>query len=225
MTSTTKQRPTTGTFCNHCHTSAPRRDLDPHFLCAACRQIPGVTGYRDPSKRGLDAGTPDYWERTRDQLNIVADEESTPVPATTSPATSKRVVCEVWDPVREEFVETDPEPAPPGGTLRAWRRDVFAASGLESDVKLILLALAEAADWSGDTEGGNAFPSQRTLARRLGWTTWRVQSRLQRARPWVQVWAVEVPIGDTFVRTSNLYRLRWPDGRRMPLTDAKRFQR
>lgn len=225
MTTSTKHRSTKGTFCNHCHTPTPRRDLDEHFLCAACRQLPGVTGYRDPNRRGLDAGTPDYWERTRDQLHVITDEESAPVSATKSLAKAKQVVCEVWDPVRQDFVQTDPEPEPPSGTLREWRRDVFAAPGLESDVKLILLALGEAADWSGDTEGGNAFPSQRTLARRLGWTMWRVQTRLQRAGLWVRVWAVEVPTGDTFVRTSNLYQLRWPDGRQMPRTDEKRFPR
>jgi hypothetical protein len=226
MASTTQKRSTrSGTYCNHCREAFPLRDLDQHFLCATCRTIPGVKGYRDPNKRGLDTGTPAYWEATKHQLNIVTDDAPASTPPVDPAPAEKRIKRETWDEGRGAFVVTYPDPEPPGGTLAQWRHDVFAAD-LTSDTKLLLLALAESADWSGPTEGGNCFPSLSTLKARLNWTTWRVRKELERATDWVQVSEVaRVTPRGTFVRTSNLYQLRWPDGRHLPAGGEKRFSR
>jgi hypothetical protein len=207
-------------FCNHCRGEYSRRALDEHFLCATCRALPGVQGYRDPNKRGLENGGPEYWDRHKGQLNIVDDGEQPAVGARTP--TFSRVVCEQWDEATGAFVVVPmPAEAPLGGTVEAWRLDLLAARELSAGVKVALVRLSLYGDY---TSGGNIFPSQRELADKIGLTVKPTRRLLATARHrgWVRVIAVERWTGQTFERTSNTYQLCWPDGRRLAQSDNKR---
>jgi len=138
--------------CNHCDKPFARRELDAHFLCATCRVIPGVSGYRDPSKRGLESGSPEYWEQTKHQLNIVRDDD----PAPTSPTTS----------------DTGARPAKLLSEVEKWKADVFAAP-IDSDLKLYLLWLLTCADYGTAV---NIFPGRDAIAAALKWSTKKVRS-------------------------------------------------
>jgi hypothetical protein len=198
-------------YCNRCkQTPAHRRDLDERWLCAKCRVIPGVTGYRDPKMVGIKGGSPEYLK-----LNPITSIITDDAPA---PNAGVRHWTEDADgnviPNRSEIL---------GGTLRAWRGDVFAAR-VASDVKVLLLKLADHADYDTEpTPGGNCFPSLRTLAEELGWPATRVRRTIAAARySWLLIVEVEVSVGDGIKRASNQYLLRWPDGRQLSTANNKR---
>ena len=180
-------------FCNHCKNEFARRELDAHFLCVTCRAIPGVGGYRDVSKRGIDSGSPAYWEATKDQLNIVgADEDMARRPPT---KTQERVPAPITKP-RDERPQTE---------FQKWRLSVYASS-LAADVKLCLLCLAE---WGDYETGANIFPSEQAIAAALGLTRWQVRRLLRLGRDWA------VPLRTKRQKGSrgdsvNLYQLRRP---------------
>ena len=222
----TAQKVRSKLYCNNCRRSvAHKRDLDERWLCVECRVLPGVRGYQDPNKRGLQSGSLAYWEATKGQLTVVGDDE--PVArAPAAPSHQRRVTVERIDEVSGEITVEFDGPEPPeqlGGTLKSWRKDVFAAKQ-SSDRKVLCLALAEWAQWSGPTEGGNVFPSVSEVAKKLGWARTRVHRTIQEVRgAWitvVEVEAVNEKTGD-IIRLSNHYTLRWPDGRRLSGYDKR----
>ncbi len=192
-TSTTPKR--SSCFCNHCNTPAKRTELDGRFLCATCRTIPGIRGYRDPNKRGLERdingrNSVDYWNATRHQLNVVT--EDNPAPVTPRP------------PV-------DPEPAAkPQRALtevEKWR-DAVSVSALLPEVKLCLLRLEQL--WGDYRTGASICPTEQAIAAALGCTRWQVRRFLRLAGGWVAL----LPLkrrrsGENSV---HLYQLRRPVG-------------
>src|SRR5712671_2019030 len=160
----TKTRDATATcVCNHCNTPQHRRDLDRHFLCAECRKLPGVTGYRDPNKRGLDSGGPEYWADTLAQLNIVGDEvaEQPTIAAASTPAKRSGQLTQV----------------------EQWR-DSVCTSTLMPEVKLMLL---RAEQLYGDYgTGASIFPPERELAAALGGTQKQLRRWLRLGRDYFQ---------------------------------------
>ncbi len=211
-------------FCNHCKKDGFKRSqLNEELLCATCAAIPGVRGWRDPNKRGLQSGSQAYWDATKGQLHVIGDEQ--PSPASPGASGAKHLTVERWDDGSGAFVVEYDGPAPleePGGTLEQWRKNVFASQDVNSDAKVLLLKLADHADWTALTVGGNCFPSISTLAEALGWTKARVLRSIEGVRgSWVTVHGVERWNGRTIERTSNLYELRWPDGRRLRHVDKR----
>ena len=183
-----------GCWCNHCRAAKTRRDLDEHFLCATCRAIPGVRGYRDPSKRGLERdgngrNTVDYWNATLHQLTIVGDDEGEPTaaaPATSQPDQSKqrpkrlKKQVTVWEEYRGAVLE---------------RPDLTYAD------KLVFIELAR---WADHDDGGNCAPTLADIAKRYGrpiqWA--KLHVRRLRVRGVIEV----IPLRSRRGWAQNLYR-------------------
>jgi len=216
MASATQTKVRSRLFCNHCNKSADKRsDLDARLLCAQCRTIPGVRGYRDPSKRGLEGGSPEYLKHNPIR-NVITDD---------GVAAGRVEMVARWDAATGNVTVVPKAPAIIGGTLKQWRLDAFRADALNSDAKLLLIKLADHADYDTEpTPGGNCFPSVSTLAKELGWPETRVRRTIDEVcHAWLLIAEVERVVGDgTFVRTSNQYLLRWPDGRQLSGARNKR---
>ncbi len=217
MASQAKQ--TSRLYCNHCKLPAGKRsDLDAHLLCATCRVVPGVRGWRDPKTRGIESGSPAYLKQNPIR-NIITDDITDDAPPT---STIVSAGVRTWtEDADGNVIPTTPER--PGGTLQGWREAVFASKVCDR-VKVLLLKLADCADYDTEpTPGGNCFPSLRKLAEALGWSVTRVRRTITEARyEWLLVCEVEVAVGDGIERTSNQYLLCWPDGRRLSMADNKR---
>lgn len=190
--------------CNNCDEPFARRELDSCFLCATCRTIPGVSGYRDPSKRGIQTGSPAYWERTKNQLNIVRDDE--PIP--TSPAASRSSdVEQSRKPDEDRTSDTGDRPARRLSEVEKWLEDVFRAP-IESDVKVYLLRLQKCADYGTAV---NIFPGRDAIAAALGWSTKKVRNVEAQAikAGWIRT---HHRLRNGWRRTSMLYQLLRPEG-------------
>jgi hypothetical protein len=186
----TSTAPRKNCTCNNCHEPFRRRELDSHFLCATCRTIPGVSGYRDPAKRGLESGSQAYWDRTATQLNIVRDGDE---PPPSSPATSNEPPSEGAErPKLHSEVAT-------------WIDDVFGAP-IESDVKVYLLALQKCADYG---TAANIFPGRDAIAAKLNWSTKKVRNVEAQAikAGWIRT---HQRLRNGWRRSSMLYQLLRP---------------
>jgi hypothetical protein len=194
-------------YCNHCKQPAARRsDLNDRLLCATCATIPGVPGYWNPSKRGLDPryGTnlngDAYWRANEEALrrSIVSDEPNEPAGATPAPSQSSGTPAP-----RQRKPQTATQ-----ARFKAWTHDVSAAHNLSGDAKNLARVIGDRADFR---TGDNAWPALATLATNTGGTVKRVKRLVRElvTAGWVEV--VHRRLKGR--HTSNRYALRWPDGR------------
>lgn len=182
-----------GCHCFHCGRDGFKRsDLTSNshksgaFLCPDCRDQPGVEGQKLARFAGLRGGSPEYWARTRGQLNIVSDDEEVPQ----KPKASRKPRA------RESAAATEPL-----ALFRQWRADVFADADLEPEAKLYLLALAYHAD---HTTGANCFPSRETIAETLGWSGEKVRWQERKAKS--AGWVAAHPLRSGWRRSTMLYQ-------------------
>ncbi len=184
-------------FCNHCRKELDRRQLNHRFLCGDCATIPGVQGYRDPRKRGLESGSAEYWKAYEHSLNIVRDEWPSGVGQAAAPT---------------EGAARGDSKRGRASYLREWQVGMLAEPNLDADVKVVLIRLSLFADWK---TGANCWPSHKTLALGVGHTVKQVRNLLTAAERsgWI---AVKPRQQKGRGRTTNLYELRKPEASAKP---------
>ena len=194
MTTAAKKSTAKPCYCNHCNEPHHRRELDAHFLCPKCRALPGVRGYRDPNKRGLEkqgaAGlTTAEW---LDETSVLVEEDG---------------VFRYKNKPEPAKDDREREITSPGRTISQWRRAVLADPALPAELKVLLVRLSLSGDWK---TGANIWPSHDTLAEMIGRTAKQVRTWLADAqrRGWIAI-TPRTPKGRG--QTSNLYVLRWPE--------------
>lgn len=210
----TNTAPPKNCTCNNCHEPFARRALDSHFLCATCRTIPGVKGYRDPTKRGLESGSPAYWDGTLGQLRMVTDaglvdghgrlieSYATNGAERVDPTNASAPLQEPANGVPTESKHTESAPA---NEFAKWRAAVYSSPRLDDDVRLLLIRQADQADF---LTGGNCFERQTTLAAALGVTVYEIRRR--QAIAIEQGWMRLLPMVVGFRRSSSLIQFLRP---------------